>query len=81
MSIQWKQIESRGTTVDALFKDGVLMGYVAVDLSRPEPGWLLYRGDHQLFFRVWSRGEAMTVLEEIVPTLEFQQCPRVEVGA
>ena len=79
--MKWTKIESRGTVVDALVKDGVVMGYVAVDLSRPEPGWLLYRGDHQLFFRVWSRNEAMRVMEEIAPSLEFQQCPRVEVGA
>ena len=81
MSIQWKQIESRGTTVDAMVKDGVLLGYVAVDLSRPEPGWLLYRGDHQLFFRVWSRLEAIRVLEEIAPSLEGQLRPQVPVGA
>ena len=81
MSIQWKQIESRGTTVDAMVKDGVLLGYVAVDLSRPEPGWLLYRGDHQLFFRVWSRLEAIRVLEEIAPSLEGQLRPQVQVGA
>jgi len=79
--MKWTKIESRGTMVDALVKDGVVMGYVTVDLSRPEPGWLLYRGDHQLFFRVWSRNEAMRVMEEIAPSLEFQQCPRVEVGA
>ena len=81
MSIQWKQVESRGTTVDAMVKDGVLLGYVAVDLSRPEPGWLLYRGDHQLFFRVWSRLEAIRVLEEIAPSLEGQLRPQVPVGA
>ena len=81
MSIQWKQIESRGTTVDAMVKDGVMLGYVAVDLTRPEPGWLLYRGDHQLFFRVWSRLEAIRVLEEIAPSLEGQLRPQVPVGA
>lgn len=81
--MKWTKIESRGTTVDALVKDGVVLGYVAVDLTR-EPGtwrWLLYRGDHQLFFRVWSRQEAMRLMEEIVPTVEYQQCPRVEIGA
>ena len=64
-----------------MVKDGVLLGYVAVDLSRPEPGWLLYRGDHQLFFRVWSRLEAIRVLEEIAPSLEGQLRPQVPVGA
>ena len=78
--MNWIQTEIQGTEVDALVKDGVVMGYVA-GTSWPTHGWLLYRGDHQLFFRVWSRAEAMRVMEEIVPTLEFQQCSRVEIGA
>jgi len=42
------------------------MGYVVEDTSRPNSTrWLLYRGDHELFFQVFTLGEAMRVLEEI----------------
>jgi len=64
--MRWTKIESRGTMVDALVDRDVLMGYVVEDTSRPNSTrWLLYRGDHQLFFQVYTRDEAVRVLEEI----------------
>jgi hypothetical protein len=64
--MRWTKIESRGTMVDALVDRDVLMGYVVEDTSRPNSTrWLLYRGDHQLFFQVYARDEAVRVLEEI----------------
>jgi hypothetical protein len=58
--------------VDALVDRNVLMGYVVEDTSRPNSTrWQLYRGDHQLFFQVYTRDEAVRVLEEIA---NFGRC-------
>ena len=64
--MRWTKTEIRGTMVTALVDHDVLMGYVVEDTSRPNSTrWLLYRGDHELFFQVFTLGEAMRVLEEI----------------
>jgi hypothetical protein len=64
--MRWTKTEIRGTMATALVDRDVLMGYVVEDTSRPNSTrWLLYRGDHELFFQVFTLGEAMRVLEEI----------------
>ena len=64
--MRWTKTEIRGTMATALVDHDVLMGYVVEDTSRPNsPRWLLYRGDHELFFQVFTLGEAMRVMEEI----------------
>ena len=77
-TMNWTVTEIDGKQVDALVDRGVIVGYVVYNRERLL--WRLYRGDGELFFQVYSRDEAMRVMEEIAPSLEFQQCPR-EVGA
>ena len=77
--MNWTKTEIQGNMVDSLVNQGVLLGYVMFHSERSL--WRLYRGDGELFFQVYSRDEGMRVMEEIAPSLEFQQCPRVEVGA
>ena len=71
-TMNWTVTEINGTEVDALINDGVLVGYVALNNERKQPFWRLYRGDGQLLFQVYSRLEAIRVMDEIAPTLEFQ---------
>ena len=71
-TMNWTVAEIQGAEVDALISDGVLVGYVALDTERAQPYWRLYRGDGELLFRVWSRLEAIRMMDEIAPTLEFQ---------
>ena len=78
-TMKWIVTEVGGKPVDALVDQSVIVGYVQYNNERSL--WRLYRGDGQLFFQVYSRDEGMRVMGEIAPSLEFQQCPRVEVGA
>lgn len=71
-TMNWIKTDIQGNEVDALVSDGVLVGYVALDTERAHPYWKLYRGDGELLFRVWSRLEAIRMMDEIAPTLEFQ---------
>ena len=77
--MNWTKTEIQGTEVDSLIRNGVMLGYVQYNNERSL--WRLYRGDGELFFQVYSRHEAMRILEEIGPSLEFQLCPQVKVGA
>ena len=71
-TMNWIETNINGAEVDALIQDGVMVGYVMINNERSQPYWRLYRGDGQLFFQVYSRLEAMRVMDEIAPTLEFQ---------
>lgn len=73
-TMNWTETEIDGKPVDALVDRGVIVGYVMYNRERLV--WRLYRGDGELFFQVYSRAEAMRVMEEIAPSLEFQQCPK-----
>ena len=64
--MKWSKIEIQNNQVDALTSNGVLLGYVALNNNPKQPYWRLYRGDHQLFFQVYTRDEAMRVLEEVM---------------
>ena len=61
--MNWTKTEIQGTEVDSLIRNGVMLGYVQYNNERSL--WRLYRGDGQLFFQVYSRDEAMRVMEEI----------------
>jgi hypothetical protein len=63
--MNWTKIEIQGNVVDGLINQGVLLGYVTL---HNQSMWRLYRGDHQLFFQVYSKSEAMRVLEEVMKT-------------
>ena len=73
-TMNWTVTEIDGKPVDALVNQGVIVGYVMYNRERLV--WRLYRGDGELFFQVYSRDEAMRVMEKIAPSLEFQQCPK-----
>jgi hypothetical protein len=61
--MNWTKTEIQGVKVDALYNQGVLAGYLVFNSGRST--WMLHRGDHQMFFQVYTRDEGMRVLEEI----------------
>lgn len=62
--MNWTKTEIQGNMVDSLVNQGVLLGYVIFHSERSL--WRLYRGDHQSFFQVYTKAEAMRVMEEIM---------------
>jgi hypothetical protein len=62
--MNWTKVEIQGNVVDGLFNQGKLMGYVKLNQDPKQPFWRLYGGDNRLFFQVYTRDEAMRVMEE-----------------